>query len=366
MRVVIAGGGTGGHVYPGLAIAEALVSTRPQTEVLFVGGGGLERRVVPQAGWPFHRVAARAWPRRLSWSLPWAMLLTVAGTAQATLLLQRWRPQVVVATGGYAAAPIGAAAVVLKIPLVVQEQNLYPGAANRILARWARVISVPHERVAAHFGDKAVVTGVPVRAGALQGDRARGRQRFGLGDRQLTVLVLGGSQGARSLNAHVIEMAERLDGRAEVQILHQTGNEHEAWVRARLRSLGGSLRYVAVPFIEEMADAYACADLVVCRAGAGTLAEVTANGLPVVAVPYPYAAEGHQEANARLLESAGAAVVVLDRESNGVRLAQAVDALRADPSRLRAMAMASRRLGRPQAAREVAALVVAVAERGFS
>src|SRR3989442_1725496 len=262
VRVVIAGGGTGGHVYPGLAIAEALGSTRPQTEVLFVGGGGLERRVVPQAGWPFRRVAARAWPRRLTWSLPWAMLLTVAGTAQAVLLLQRWRPQVVVATGGYAAAPIGAAAAVLKIPLVVQEQNLYPGAANRILARWARVISVPHERVAAHFGGKAGGTGGP--------------------------------------------------------------------------------------------------------GGAGTLAEVTANGLPVVAVPYPYAAEGHQEANARLLESAGAAVVVLDRESNGVRLAEAVDALRADPSRLHAMAMASARLGRPQAARGVAAPVGAAAGGGFS
>src|SRR2546425_11918828 len=168
MRVVIAGGGTGGHVYPGLAIAEALVSIRPQAGVLFGGGGGLERRVVPQAGWPFHRVAAGAWPRRLSWSLPWAMLLTVAGTAQAVLLLQRWRPQVVVATGGYAAAPIGAAAAVLKIPLVVQEQNLYPGAAYRVLARWAPGISVPHERVAAHFGGKAVGTGVAVRAGVVQ------------------------------------------------------------------------------------------------------------------------------------------------------------------------------------------------------
>ena len=134
MRVVIAGGGTGGHVYPGLAIAEALVALQPQTEVLFVGGAGVERRVVPRAGWPFHRVAARPWPRRLSWTLPWAMMLTAAGTAQALALLQRWRPQVVVATGGYAAAPVGAAAAVLKIPLVVQEQNLYPGVANRILA----------------------------------------------------------------------------------------------------------------------------------------------------------------------------------------------------------------------------------------
>ena len=366
LRVVIAGGGTGGHVYPGLAIAEALVALRPQTEVLFVGGAGVERRVVPRAGWPFHRVAARPWPRRLSWTLPWAMMLTAAGTAQALALLQRWRPQVVVATGGYAAAPVGAAAAVLKIPLVVQEQNLYPGAANRILARWAQIISVPHERVAARFGRATVVTGVPVRTGALGGDRARGWRRFGLGDRQLTLLVLGGSQGARNLNAHVIGMAERLNGERDVQILHQTGQEHEEWVRARLGSLGGSLRYVAVPYIEEMGDAYACADLVVCRAGAGTLAEVTANGLPAIAVPYPYAAEGHQDANARLLESAGAAMVVPDRELSGLRLAQAVGAMHADPARLHAMAVASRQLGRPQAARHVAELVIAAAEKGSS
>lgn len=364
MRIVITGGGTGGHVYPGLAIAEALVALRPQTEVLFVGSAGVERRVVPRAGWPFRRVAARAWPRRLSWTLPWAMLLTTVGTAQATVLLQRWRPQAVVATGGYAAAPVGAAAVVLKIPLVVQEQNLYPGASNRILARWAQVVSVPHERVAARFGRKAVVTGVPVRAGALGGSRSRGWERFGLGDRKFTILVLGGSQGARNLNAHVVDMAARLDGQREVQILHQTGQEHEEWVRAHLGPLEGMLRYVAVPYIEEMADAYACADLVLCRAGAGTLAEVTANGLPAIAVPYPYAAEGHQEANARLLESAGAALVVPDRELNGTRLAQAVVALQADPARLHAMAVASRGVGRPQAARHVAELVLAAAEKG--
>lgn len=365
MRVIITGGGTGGHVYPGLAIAEALVALRPGTEILFVGGAGAERRIVPRAGWPFRRVAVRAWPRRLSWRLPWAMWLTVVGTAQALVLQQRWRPQVVVATGGYTAAPVGAAAAILKIPLVVQEQNLSPGAANRILARWARIVSVPHERLG-RLGREVVVTGVPVRAGALGGDRARGRQRFGLQDRPLTILVLGGSQGARNLNTHVVDMAGRLNGRQEVQILHQTGQEHEEWVRARLGSIAGLLRYVAVPYIEEMGDAYACADLVVCRAGGGTLAEVTANGLPAIAVPYPYAAEGHQDANARLLESAGAAMVVPDRELSGARLAQAVETLQVDPARLRAMAAASRQLGRPQAARRVAELVIAAAEKGSS
>ncbi len=358
MRVIICGGGTGGHIYPGLAIAEALAAVRPQVEVLFVGGDGLEQRVVPRAGWPYQRVAARAWPRRLSWTLLRAVGLTAVGTAQAIALLARWRPQVVVATGGYAAAPVGAAAVILGIPIVVQEQNLSVGVANRVLARWARVISVSHERVARRLGRKAVVTGVPVRRGALGGDRARGRQRFELDDRSLTILVLGGSQGARSLNAAVVDMAAHMPQAAEVQILHQTGQDHEEWVRAQIASLPTSMRYVAVPYIEDMADAYACADLVICRAGAGTLAEVAANGLPVIAVPYPYAAEGHQEANAQVLAGAGAALIVPDHALNGARLAAAVAAVRGDSPRRRAMAEASRQLGRPQAAHQVAELIL--------
>lgn len=361
MRIIITGGGTGGHVYPGLAIAEALAAVRPGIELLFVGGDGLEQRIVPQAGWSYRRVAVGPWPRRLTWALPWAAVLTALGTGQALALLRRWRPQAVVATGGYVAAPVGAAAALLGIPLIVQEQNLHAGVANRVLARWARAVSVAHERVALRDRQNVVVTGVPVREAALRGDRARGRRKFGLDDRRLTIVILGGSQGALSLNAAVLEMAAVLERGADVQILHQTGKDHEEWVWTRLRTLPSSLRYVAVPYIEEMADAYACADLVICRAGAGTLAEATANGVPVIAVPYPHAAEGHQEANARLLESAGAAVVVLDRELTGHRLAGIVNALRSDPARLRAMAEASRRLGRPQAARQVAELVLAAA-----
>lgn len=364
VRVIIAGGGTGGHIYPGLAIAEALVAVQPQTAVLFVGGSRLEREIISKAGWSYRSVTARAWPRRLSWQLPWAALLTAQGTLQAITLVRRWNAQVVVATGGYAAAPVGAAARVLRIPLVVQEQNLYPGTANRILARWATAISVPDERLASYFRQHVAVTGVPVRASTLRGDRTRGRRRFGLDDRTLTIVVLGGSQGAARLNMSAVEMATQLDGRAEVQILHQTGKEHEERVKALLAARPIALRYVVVPYIEEMGDAYACADLVICRAGAGTLAEVTANGLPAIAVPYPYAAEGHQEANARVLESAGAVLVVLDREVSGPRLAEMVRTLSADVTRRRAMADASRRLGRPQAAHQVAELVLAAARKG--
>ncbi|MDR7402590.1 MAG: undecaprenyldiphospho-muramoylpentapeptide beta-N-acetylglucosaminyltransferase [Armatimonadota bacterium] len=357
MRVVIAGGGTGGHVYPGLAVAEALASLAPEAEIVFAGGDGLERRVVPRAGWPFRRILSRPWTRSGLRRIPGAAL-TAAGLAQSVVWLSRWRPRVVLATGGYAALPVGLAAVLLGIPLVVQEQNVVPGAANRLLARWARAVSVPHG--AAGLGPRTVVTGVPVRSAALDGDRDRGRRRFRLEEGRTTVLILGGSQGARSLNAAAVRMAPALAG-SPVQILHQTGEAHYAWVQRERDGLEASPPYTCVPYIEHVADAYACADLVVCRAGAGTLAEATAHGLPVVAVPYPHAASAHQEANARVLEEAGAAVVIADRDLSPRRLADTVADLCARPQVLQAMARASRSLGRPDAAREVAGLVLQAA-----
>jgi len=359
--VVICGGGTGGHIYPGLAIAEALAASATPVDVLFVGSDGPERQIVPRAGWAFRQVASRKWPRRLTWTLLQAAWLSAVGTVQALRLLMQWRPKVVVSTGGYVAAPVGAAAALLGVAIVVQEQNLVVGVANRVLARWARVISVSHDRVARSLGPRAVVTGVPVRRGALGGDRARGRRAFGLQDRPLTILVLGGSQGARSLNVAVVDMVPALPAGAEVQILHQTGQDHEVWVRARIATRSGSVHYVVVPYIETMADAYACADLVICRAGAATLAEVTANGLPVIVVPYPFAADGHQDLNAQLLEAAGAAVLIRDHDLSAARLAGAVASVRADPSRQRAMAEASRKLGRPQAAEQVAEMILKTA-----
>lgn len=365
MRVVITGGGTGGHIYPGVAVAEAIADRHPRAELLFVGGGGLEQRIVPQAGWPFRGVAARPLPRRWTLQAPWALAVTAFGTLQALAVLRGFGPQVVVAAGGYAAAPVGTAAVLLRIPLVVQEQNVYPGATNRILSRWARAVSVAHEAAASHFPGKAVVTGVPVRKGALHGDRLQGLRSFGLKEGSLTLLVLGGSQGARRLNAAVVEMASLFKDDAQVQLLHQTGKNNEEWVRQQIaRARASVLRHVVTSFIDPVADAYACADLVICRAGAATLAEVTANGRPAMIVPYPFAAEGHQETNARVLEAAGAAVVVSDRDLTGRRLAEVIHTLRADTSRLQGMAHASRALGRPDAASAVAELVVAAASRG--
>lgn len=360
MRVVIACGGTGGHIYPAMAIAEALRARDPSTDVLFIGSGGLASRILPGAGWPMQQIASRQLTRRVSWRAPWAVLVAVFGLIQAMRRLRAFRPAVVVSTGGYAAAPVGAAAALLRIPLALQEQNLHPGLANRLLRRFARVISVPHESVAREFGAKAVVTGVPVGRSAVGGDRARGQKRFGLDPARTTILVLGGSQGARSINEAMVEAVPLLANPDALQIVHQTGRAHEAWVRARVGH-PGALAYVVVGYIDDVADAYACADLVVCRAGASTLAEVTAHGLPCIAVPYPHAAEGHQEANARLHERAGAAVVIMDRELSGEGVAALLHRLRGDSAALRAMAASSRQLGRPEAAAEMAALVTLAA-----
>ncbi len=362
MRVVIAGGGTGGHISPGLAIAEALLERVPDATVLFVGGSGMETTLVPAAGWSFAQVASRPLPRGLSLRGLWALSVVGVGSVQALALLARFHPHVVVSTGGYAAAPVGGAAAVLRIPLIVQEQNAIPGFTNRILGRWARQVSVPHASAALAFPGKAVVTGVPIRKRALAGDRDRALARFGLVPYRPTVLVLGGSQGARSLNTAVVEMVLHRGADMRYQVLHQAGADHVEWVHAQLevRRREG-LHYVVVPFIEAINDAYACADLVLCRAGAATLAELTANGCPGVVVPYPYAAGGHQEPNAQLLEAAGAAIVLRDADLTGDRLGKVLDEVLTDPTRIRAMAVASRRLGRPEAAGAVAALVVEAA-----
>jgi len=359
-RIVITGGGTGGHVYPGLAVAEVLRDQDPSSEILFIGGHGLERQIVARSVFPFQAVRSAQWPRRAGLRTVAALAALGAGTIQSAWLLSRNRLHVVLASGGYAAAPVGAAAGLLGIPLVIQEQNLIPGAANRFLARWARFISVAHPDVVSHFGGAAVVTGVPVRRAALGGDRQRGLRRYGLHDRRLTVLVLGGSLGAAALNGAVTEMANALAAPHDIQVLHQTGKDHLAWVEGQMASAPKALTYAAVAYIDDIADAYACADLVISRSGAGTMAEVTAHGLPVIAVPYPHGIE--QEANARILEAAGAAVLVDASALTGARLADAVATLR-DPQRRQAMATSSRALGRPLAAEAVAALVWRAAGR---
>lgn len=364
LRLVIAGGGTGGHLYPGIAVGE-VAQARLAAKILFVGGARLEARVLGPAGWPFVRVASRPLPRRVGPAALWSLAVNAAGMLQALYRLRRFAPDAVLATGGYASAPVGLAALLLRIPLVLQEQNMIPGLVNTWLARWARAISVPAQMPGFPPG-RTVVTGVPVRPSVLRGERDRARHTFGLAPDRFTVLVLGGSQGAMSLNRAVGEAAT-LMMYEPIQILHQTGGEHLEWVRREIghREHVGppAIRHIPLAFVEQMGDAYAAADLVVCRAGASTLAEVTAWGLPAIVVPYPHAAGGHQDANASRLAAAGAAEVIPDAELSGLRLQEHIRRLAHDRVLLRAMAEASRRLGRPAAAARVLDLLLAAAGR---
>jgi len=366
MKVMITGGGTGGHIYPGIAVAEALRRRKPDTAVLFVGGDRFEARAVPDEGWAFTSITAARMPSRRGLRTLWSAAVMGVGAGHALWLVARWRPDVVVATGGYVCLPVGAAATILGRPLVLQEQNAIPGQATRLLARWARSISVPNADAAARLpGRRTEVTGVPIRRRALDGDRRRGQERWGLSPDRLTVLVIGGSQGALNVNRGVCRMADLLMYDQRFQILHHTGAEHLQWVRQSIghREHVGppAIRHIAVPFLDPVGDAYASADLVVSRAGASTLAEVTAWGLPAIMIPYPHAADGHQEENAVVVERAGAGVRVADSALDGTALVDAVRTLIEDPARREKMSRASRALGRPDAADAVAGIVVSTA-----
>ncbi|MHB2016097.1 MAG: undecaprenyldiphospho-muramoylpentapeptide beta-N-acetylglucosaminyltransferase [Candidatus Xenobia bacterium] len=344
MRVLITGGGTGGHVYPALAVGQGLKRQSEDSEVLFVGTTrGVEKDAVPRAGFNLRFVRARGLsgnPLRKGL----ALLESGVGFMQSRQVLKEFRPDVVVGTGGYVSAPIVAAAASAGIPVVLLEANVVAGKTVRLLSRFARRICASFEDSLAELPrDKTVVTGNPVRPEIMERTRREGRERLGLPQDGFVLLVTGASQGARSINEAVVQALPHWQ---PLHVLHLTGRSHFDTVRAQTE--GVSPNYHPVAYQEDMASAYAAADLIVCRAGATTLAELTCRGLPAIMVPYPFAADNHQEQNARRLEKRGACVVVADRGARE-RLGEVVLELYRDAERRRVMAEASQALGRPRA-----------------
>jgi len=366
MRLLIAGGGTGGHIYPALAVARALRSRPDAPELAWLGGHrGLERAIVPSAGIPFGRLALRSL-RSVGRDLHLVTdpLRLVASVPQAIAILLRRRPDAIFTTGGFVAIPTLAAAALLRIPVVLWDGNVVPGRSVRVTARLADVLAVSFAATCAALGGSGkpcYVTGTPIRSTA-DVDRAAARARFEIpaGDRVL--LIFGGSQAVRRFNVAVEAALPALVDR--VQVIHVTGNDGYApalQARERLPEPVRS-RYRPAPFLrDEMTDALAAADLVVGRAGSSTLAEAAAFGLPMIVVPYPHAA-GHQRANALAVVDAGAARLVEDDAFDAAALIAAADLL-GDPAAHLEMAAAARSLGRPGAADAVADLVLAVATR---
>jgi len=371
MKVLIAGGGTGGHIYPAITIGKALLEKGAQ--VLFAGTRkGLEKEIVPREGFPIEFIAVDYFPRRLSLRLVRSLFTAMKGVREAVALVKSYGPDVCVGTGGYVAGPVVLAASLLGVPTVIQEQNAWPGLTNRILVHFVDKVALGYEAAANSLSrrDKLVITGNPIRPEIATITREEGAARLGLDPHRRLVLITGASQGARSINRAVSSAFPKLC-RLDAQFLVATGSAGFEEFLARLPGgrpgrpvLGGAGRAFGnvwvVPYLYDMPAALAASDLVVGRAGAISIAEVTARGLPAILVPYPFAAENHQERNARVLEAAGAARVILDRDLNGDTLYDSVAGLLQDAHQLKAMAEASRRLGKPEAVWEIVALIEGV------
>ncbi len=349
-RVVIAGGGTGGHLYPGLAVARELRRRYPGAQVTFAGTAhGIEARVLPHEGWSLDTIRSRGLKgKSLGSRLRGAFVLPLS-FGDAWRVISRRRPHVVVGVGGYSSGPVVLVAALRGVPTMVLEQNAKPGLTNRLLARWIRAAAVTYAEARPFFRGKAFVSGNPVRPEFLAGDTPLARAE---GSRELRVLTLGGSQGAHAINvAMVAAAAELVRRRPGMELVHQTGERDIGWAREEYERLDVPAR--AEPYLDAMADEMRAADVVVGRAGATTLAELAAAGRPPILVPFSFAADDHQRANATVLAEAGAALVIDERELTGPRLAEAVDALLADPARREAMGQAIRRFARPDAAARI-------------
>jgi UDP-N-acetylglucosamine--N-acetylmuramyl-(pentapeptide) pyrophosphoryl-undecaprenol N-acetylglucosamine transferase len=359
LRVAIAAGGTAGHVVPALAIADAL--RERGAEVLFLGGERAEAELVPKAGYPFHPLKVAGIDRRNPLKAARAMGLAFGATAAARKILKRERVDVVIGGGGYVAGPAGAAAIALRLPLVLTEADSHLGIANRVLAPKARKVFLAFP-IEGRSGDRYEVVGRPVPRATGQVDPAEARQRFGLPADMPCLLVFGGSLGARTINFAALDA---FGAAAPCSVLHASGRRDYDELRARLDELGSPPHYRLEPYVEPFADALAAAEIAVARAG-GSVFELAAAGIPSLLVPYPHATADHQTGNARWMEQGGAAVVVPDDQLDGPRLAREVGSLLGSPQRLETMSAAARKLARTDAADRIATEVLRVSRPSSS
>ncbi|MEO5988379.1 MAG: undecaprenyldiphospho-muramoylpentapeptide beta-N-acetylglucosaminyltransferase [Candidatus Eisenbacteria bacterium] len=363
MKVMIAGGGTGGHVFPGIAVAEELLRIRPEAQIVFVGGThGLESTAVPEAGFRLRTLLTAGFPRRQWWRWPAAALVNVCGFVQALGILFAERPHVVLGTGGYVSGPVSLAAKMLGKPLILQEQNSIPGMTNRWLARIADEVHLSFLEARRYFArkDHLKVTGNPVRGHIVFEDRDAAMHEFRLAPGKPTVFIFGGSRGAKRINEAALDCMRRLKDRVDVQFILQTGNED--YERAQGIAAAEKLPVNVLPFLKRIHMAYAVADLVVCRAGAMTLAEIAVCGRPSILIPYPFAAHNHQQVNASNLVDRGAAVMIIDSELTGERLAKEIANLLSDRQALSRMSANTRLFARPDAANRLARTLVRFVE----
>lgn len=349
-RVLIAGGGTGGHIYPGIAMAREIRRRHPAAEILFVGTvRGLEMRIVPAEGFRLETITVSGLKGSGLLAQVKTLLKIPKSLFEAGRILRRFQPSVVVGVGGYSSGPPVLMAAAMRIPAMLQEQNALPGLTNRLLARVASKVATAFREGERYFGSKAILTGNPVRAEfARVPDRA--------GSEPFTLLVFGGSQGAQPINHSVLEALSILKSQfPSLKVIHQTGERDYPRIKEAYAAM--SLHADVRPFFHDIPQQFASADLLVCRSGATTLAEITVAGKAAILVPFPQAADDHQRKNAEALARAGAAEVVLQRELNGSILAERIRYYFEHRDALQEMGKNSRALGRPDATERIVDLL---------
>jgi UDP-N-acetylglucosamine--N-acetylmuramyl-(pentapeptide) pyrophosphoryl-undecaprenol N-acetylglucosamine transferase len=349
-KVMLAGGGTGGHLFPALAIADELKRRQEDVEIVFVGTKrGLESKLVPERGYRIRFLEVRGFRRRLDWRNLFFFYYLAKSLRQARAVLEEEKPSIVVGTGGYASGPPLRVARKMKISILIQEQNSYPGVTTRWLSHQADKVFLAYEESKKYFKrqDNLVVVGNPVRIDFARIEKSMAKRTLRAEEKEKVVLILGGSQGSRAINQTILDNLSQLKGQDWLQIIWQTGTKDFERVNSILQDK--KLPITAIPFIQDIATAYAACDLVVSRAGALTLSEITLVGKPAILIPYPFAAADHQRKNAEVLVKENAAEMILEKNLSQANLVQRVLNLVQDESKLKAMSARSRKLGRPEA-----------------
>ena len=354
VKLVVTGGGTGGHIYPALAIADGLRQRWPETEIRYIGAkGGMESRIVPDSGYPFWGISAEGWQGRKIKTLAHALKIDSEGRKEARALLDAFKPDAMIGTGGFVCLPVGLAAAQKHIPIYLHDSNALPGLTNRLISVWAKWIMTSFDDAEKHFPSfcrkKVRVTGLPVRASIAIADKEEAQAFFQLAPGKKTILVMGGSQGAARINRAMLHVMRKLYQRPDVQILFATGQRDYPQIAESLKAAGVEWEIDAgensnirmLPYIDRMDLAYAVSHLFVGRAGASTLSEITLCGLPAILIPLPHAAENHQAHNAASLSDKGGAMVVEDQKLTGPVLLAALEDILADEGKRREMAKCS-------------------------
>ena len=365
MKVIMTGGGTGGHIYPAIAVARKIQELKPGTEILFVGTQrGLEKDLVPKNGYPIEFITVSGFHRKNLLKNGKTLRDLVKGIHEAGEILRRFQPDAVIGTGGYVCGPVVREAAKMGIPAYIHEQNAFPGVTNKLLARYVRRIFLAFPAAAEYFrrySDKLTVTGNPVRREFFEEDRSGARKRLGIPENRFVLLSFGGSQGAGRINDVLLEALPRLLEKKEVLVLFATGRYYYHSVLERLEnagiSPGGNLH--VLEYISDMADHLMASDLVVSRSGALTVAEITTCGRAAVLVPSPNVTGNHQYYNAKAIEEKGGAFLIEDKDFTAERLLQVTEMLKSDRSRLTEMESASRRMAAADAAGKIAEEILA-------